>query len=281
MEMNVINVLQHPHHSTEILPADTPELLHPTKRATIAPHHAQPDSGEYLMRPWWIRVYASCMCLLFASSFAAAQDYSKVDLFGGYSYLRLDTQGIDSSSLNAYCTAIIGGSCPLTFHVHPGFNGFEASGQFNFNRWLGLKGDFAGHYGNLFSAGITAVPPFPRFNISTPDEHIYDYLLGPVVTHRARRYSVFAHALFGGEHVGYGAFALPPVPLPITLPSGPQPSNWFAAVVGGGLDIPLTRHFSVRAAQFDYHFVNASANGHGHRNDLRISTGIVFGFGGK
>lgn len=233
------------------------------------------------MRQSWIRVYASCVCLLFASSFVAAQDYSKVELFGGYSYLHVDTQGIDSSSLNAYCTAIIGGTCPAAFQVRPGFNGFEVSGQFNFNRWLGVKGDFAGHYGNLLSATFLSMPPLPTFKISTPDEHIYDYLVGPVVTHRARRYSVFAHALFGGEHVGYGSFALPPGPFPIALPTGPQSSNWFAAVTGGGLDIPVTRRLSIRAAQFDYQFVNASANGHSHQNDFRVSTGIVFGFGGK
>jgi opacity protein-like surface antigen len=227
-----------------------------------------------------------CTCVvivtaIFAPSQAFTQDYPRAEIFGGYSYLHLDTQGISSSSLIALCTSIIGVTCPATFKVRPGFNGWEASGQFNFNRWLGVKGDFSGHYGNLISATFTSAPPIVPLNFSGPDEHVYDYLFGPVVSHRARRYTVFAHSLFGGEHVGFGNFVtVAGLGGPITLP-GPSSSNWFAVALGGGLDLKVTRHFAVRAGQFDYQLVNSSANGHGHQNDFRFSSGIVFGFSGK
>ena len=221
------------------------------------------------------------LCAVFVSTLASAQDYSKIEVFGGYSYLHVDTQGISNSSLIALCTGIIGAPCPGTFKIRPGFQGWEASGQFNLNHWLGIKADLSGHYGNLIIATFNSGPPFLPRAFSGPDEHIYDYLFGPVVSHRAARYTVFAHSLIGAEHMGFGNFStVPGLGVPITLP-GPSSSNALAVALGGGLDLKLTRHFALRAGQFDYQLVNSSANGHGHQNDFRFSSGIVFGFGGK
>ncbi|PYV49816.1 MAG: hypothetical protein DMG92_09875 [Acidobacteria bacterium] len=230
------------------------------------------------MRPTCTTVLFISLCAFLVSTLASAQDYSRVEVFGGYSYLHVDTQGISSSSLIALCTSVIGATCPATFKVRPSFNGWEAAGQLNLNRWFGVKADLSGHYGNLVSVTFNSIPPVVPLNFSTPDQHIYDYLFGPVISHRAPRYTVFAHSLFGGEHVGFGNFQI--VGGPVTLP-GPASSNSFALALGGGLDLKLTRHFAVRAGQFDYQLVNSSANGHGHQNDFRFSSGIVFGFGGK
>jgi opacity protein-like surface antigen len=231
------------------------------------------------MRPTCTSGLFISLCAVFVSTLASAQDYSKIEVFGGYSYLHVDTQGISNSSLIALCTSIIGSTCPATFKVRPGFHGWEASGQFNLNRWFGVKADLSGHYGNVIGATFNSGPPFLPRAFSGPDEHIYDYLFGPVVSHRAARYTVFAHGLFGVEHVGFGNFAVISGQ-PITLP-GPSSSNPFAIALGGGLDLKVTRHISVRAGQFDYQLVNSSANGHGHQNDFPYSAGIVFGFGGK
>jgi len=231
-----------------------------------------------------MRLSFLCTCVavvaILVSSLASAQDYSKIEVFGGYSYLHVDTQGISSSSLFALCGSLIGTTCPIRFAVRPGFNGWEASGQYNLNRWFGVKAALSGHYGNLISATFASAPPIVPLDFSGPDQHIYDYLFGPVVSRRARRYTVFAHGLLGGEHVGFGNFALPPGPVPISLP-GPSSSNWFAVALGGGVDLKVTRHFAVRAGQFDYQFVNSSANGSGHQNDFRFSSGIVFALGGS
>ena len=69
------------------------------------------------------------LCAVFVSTLASAQDYSKIEVFGGYSYLHVDTQGISNSSLIALCTGIIGAPCPGTFKIRPGFQGWEASGR--------------------------------------------------------------------------------------------------------------------------------------------------------
>jgi hypothetical protein len=182
-----------------------------------------------------------------------------------------------SNSLIKECNILAGGTCPLTFAVRPGFNGWTASGQYNLSRWLGVEANVSGTYGNIVTAKIAIPLPIPPLNLSIPDQHIYDFLFGPVISRRAHSYTVFAHGLIGGEHVGSGNFALAPIPIAVPPPSFSETD--FAFALGGGLDIRITRHFSVRAGQFDYQFVSSSGNG--HQNDFRFSSGIVFGFGGK
>jgi len=57
----------------------------------------------------------------------------------------------------------------------------------------------------------------------------------------------------------------------------------FAMTGGGGLDIRLTHHFSIRAVQAEYmmtRFANVTTNASASQNDLRLSSGILIGFGG-
>jgi hypothetical protein len=61
--------------------------------------------------------------LMLVFSFAAhAQDSDKVQIFGGYSYMRLDS----TPTLN--------------------MNGFLFSGEYKINHWLGAVGEFGGEY---------------------------------------------------------------------------------------------------------------------------------------
>ncbi|HXN20169.1 MAG TPA: hypothetical protein VN875_17665 [Candidatus Binatus sp.] len=63
--------------------------------------------------------------LIFVLAFTAhAQDSDKVQLYGGYSYLRLD-------------------STPTT-----NMNGFIFSGEYKINKWLGAVAEFGGEYGS-------------------------------------------------------------------------------------------------------------------------------------
>jgi outer membrane immunogenic protein len=50
----------------------------------------------------------------------------------------------------------------------------------------------------------------------------------------------------------------------------------FATRIGGGIDVPLNEHFSVRVVQIDYYlttFVNATND---HQNNLLVGAGIVY-----
>jgi len=65
-----------------------------------------------------------CGLIFLISLTAHAQDSDKVELYGGYAFLHVDT----SPSFNQ--------------------NGWELSGQYKFLPWLGAVGDFSGDYGS-------------------------------------------------------------------------------------------------------------------------------------
>ena len=106
------------------------------------------------------------LCLV-VSGCAFGQD-SKADLFGGYSYLNIDTNGLTSRQ-NA--------------------NGWETSLSGNFNKWFAVEGAVSGYYKNYDILG---------FNVSVQD---YSYVAGPRLNFKP----LFVHALLGGDHLSAGA----------------------------------------------------------------------------
>src|SRR5512140_1956688 len=98
-----------------------------------------------------VSFFALLASTIFVSLPARGQDFPKAEVFGGYSYLHVDTQGLSSSTLNNECNIVLGGTCPFTFGVHPGFNGWNIAPQANVNRWFGVKAQITGQFGNLIS----------------------------------------------------------------------------------------------------------------------------------
>ncbi|HVI79510.1 MAG TPA: hypothetical protein VM715_15355 [Candidatus Acidoferrum sp.] len=165
----------------------------------------------------------------------------KAEVFGGYQYLRM---GSDTSFGST------GGA--------QGFNGWNAAAQLNFNRFLGVEGDFSGSYATI--SGISA--------------HVYTYTGGPVVFAQVGRIKPFAHVLFGGTKLGASE-------------SGVSLSwSGYTTLAGGGVDAKFNKNVAVRVAQFDwlyYHFGSKNIAGlqlpaFSGSNNVRISTGLVFGF---
>jgi len=117
---------------------------------------------------------------------------------------------------------------------------------------VGIVGDFGGCKVTGLPSGITA--------------HELSYLFGPRVyfpTHG--RVFPFVQTLFGGERFSAGVTGL-----------GSGSSSAFAMTAGGGADVTLTKHVSLRAIQVEYlytHFGGAS------QNNLRLQSGIVWRFG--
>jgi opacity protein-like surface antigen len=94
---------------------------------------------------------------------AAAQDYPKAEVFGGYSYLHVNVLGTGF-----------------------GFNGASGSIAVNPNHWFGIVGDFGGYHNGDFGVSTTAVT----------------YLFGPKFAYRKNeRVTPYFHVLFGGAHV--------------------------------------------------------------------------------
>jgi|CZKR01.1.fsa_nt_gi opacity protein-like surface antigen len=230
-------------------------------------------------------VYA-CLLLCSALSAFAQQDVPKAEVFGGYSYLHIDTEGVTGSTLDTDCNSLLGaGTCPPgSFGVHPSANGWNASAQLNATRFLGIKADFSGHYNtpvtispqitnSLTQLGITGLPPKATS---------YSYLFGPVIFQSKGRYKPFAHALFGQNSIGtnlsnvkVGGIGIPGLTVSDTA---------FAMAFGGGVDVKLSGRIALRAGQVDYlytkHDFSSGVPGvASHQNNLRASVGIVFQFG--
>lgn len=231
-----------------------------------------------------------CVCafllLLLQTSLAfAQQEYPRAEVFGGYSYLHIDTQGVTGSTLDAICNDAFGtGTCPPgSFQVHTNFSGWNGAVQANFNRWAGVAADFSGHYGTpvtisaqaqtiLMNNGITGIPPKATS---------YSYLFGPVVSSRHDRFTLFGHALFGANDLSatlksgsVKGFAIPGLTASDTA---------FAAAFGGGADSRIAENLAFRV-QGDYllttHDFSGGVQGIAkHQNNVRASVGIVYSFG--
>lgn len=190
---------------------------------------------------------------------AIAQEYPRAEVFVGYSYLRAD-----------------GGA-----NLH----GWNASVSGNLNSWFGLVADFSGQYDSASSRTELRFPDFPAFpGIPGPpvsfavntDTSVHTFLAGPRFSYRKKeRITPFAHALFGvsrrhaeTEVIVDGAGR--------TFFEGNNTS--FAAALGGGLDVELSKYIALRVVQAEYMLTRSfGSNG----NNARVSTGIVFRFGKK
>ena len=137
-------------------------------------------------------------------------------------------------------------------------NGGTASIAFYPWHWLGFAADFAGnHVGQIGSTSV--------------DNNLFTYLFGPRVRLPGTPHlKPFAQTLFGAAHAtGTTAFA------------GAGTRNSFAMAVGGGLDVPMTHHWGVRAFEVDYlptWFRENPAGGRVVQNNLRVSTGVRLRF---
>ncbi|HEY6129077.1 MAG TPA: outer membrane beta-barrel protein [Candidatus Acidoferrum sp.] len=130
--------------------------------------------------------------------------------------------------------------------------GGSGSGAAYLNSWLGVVGEFG-------ACKVTGLP-------SGASAHEMNYLFGPrFYFHAQGRVFPFVQGLFGGERFSAGVSGF-----------GSDSTNAFASAIGGGADVTLTRHVSLRAVQVDYlytHFGGAS------QNNFRLQSGIVWRIG--
>jgi len=98
------------------------------------------------------------LAIVACSPCAVGQDVARFDLFGGYSYQRLDTT-------------------VLGFADYANQNGWNVNATGNLNHTWGLTGDISGHYGSQIDA--------------------YNFLAGPQYSFRSDKWRAFAHVLVG------------------------------------------------------------------------------------
>ena len=167
----------------------------------------------------------------------------KVEVFGGYQYLHTGSITLDGETLP---------------NSSQGFNGWDASLTGNFNKYLGVTGDFGGAYATIDG-------------VST---HVYTYTGGPVLSMNAGRIKPFAHALFGGLHLSGSVSGEG------TTVSASK--NGFTMMFGGGVDAKVNRALAVRLIEVDWLYYHLSgidgSSAFSQSNNVRITTGIVFRF---
>jgi hypothetical protein len=137
-------------------------------------------------------------------------------------------------------------------------NGGGAEFNFIFSRMVGIEAEFGWYQSNI--------------------SNLFTYNLGPVVKFRSRKLEPFAEALFGGAHSGfYGSLCKQSGTCVTTNPS----NDALDLVLGGGLDIPLSRFVAFRPVQVDYvltRFANAFNGRDQNQSNFRYQAGIQLRF---
>ena len=214
------------------------------------------------------------LCLLsvivlsvFSINAQTSDEINRVEFFGGFSHNRIDT-GLESEDL--------GTEFNNSFGKRVGTNGVNLSVTGNLSKYVGLKFDFSTHSksenvafeGNQFKT---------KYRIS-------NFLGGIQIKNNKKdgpRVKPFFHALAGvaRQSITVESPALEDV---FDETSFKIAENNFAAAIGGGLDIRVSKRVDIRAFQFDYNptyikgreFDDFELDGK-LQNNFRFSVGIV------
>ncbi len=136
-------------------------------------------------------------------------------------------------------------------------NGWEASASGNLTKWFAVEGDVSGHYKTVTVSGVSG---------TVSD---YTYAGGPRINFKP----VFAHVLVGGDRVSASAFGFT------------ASHDGLSVAAGGGLEYGFSTHLSARvSADYVMNRHNVSVPGVPSMtetlNNVRVSAGIVYSFGG-
>ncbi len=206
--------------------------------------------------------------VLLVSSAVFAQ---QVDVYGDYSYTQFNPtiSGVQSRA----------------------FNGGGGGVQLNFGRYFGIKGDFQGYAStdwvktvnspiSVTYNGKTGIIPAGTY-VTSGD--MFQYMFGPVFKFPVKKIEPFSEVLFGQSVTnGYVNLVNAIVANGGTIDKG-STQHPFTMAFGGGFDLNLNKHVSLRLAEMDYvltRFHNP-LTGDNNQNNFRYLGGIVFRFGGE
>ena len=215
--------------------------------------------------------------LMFFPLTVVAQETPKLEIFGGYSYLRLTRQtnaGLESANLN----------------------GWNASVKWNLTPRIGLVADFSGNYGQRGRTPLslsTTSGQITQIGFKPGDMRQHTFLFGPEFRLvRSNRLTLNVRTLVGVAQTN--TLVLPlnrPIERPPDIFGNPQPSitqftvgsrNAFAASFGASLDYRITDRLSYRIVQPEILLTRygvAAGDEYSTHADVRVSTGILFRFG--
>jgi hypothetical protein len=165
-------------------------------------------------------------------------------------------------------------------------NGGGGSATFNITHYLGIKMDLQGYGSNETSFNIAPNNLFQNGLSGKVQGNLFTYLFGPEFKLHSPIVHPFVHTLFGGAHSNvyssaYRQLCVNPLQQGSCSFTHQPVNHAFAMALGGGLDIPVNQHVSVRPAELDWlltQFDNPFTGGSSQHN-FRYSGGVVFTFG--
>jgi len=191
-----------------------------------------------------------------------AQDYPKAEATVNYSYIRFVPQNNDilqSFSLNGG-----GGNVALYF-----------------GHAFGLQADFQG-YGSQTRHFVLPASVCSGC-VGSIQANLFTYNIGPIVKFRTSHFEPFVETLFGGAHSNAGGNLFKACNgLGGCIGSDKSPSNnAFDFIIGGGVDVPVTKEIAIRVGQFDYiltRFGTGFTGGNNNQSNFRFNAGVNFRF---
>jgi hypothetical protein len=186
--------------------------------------------------------------VLFGSA-AFAQTDTKMEVSANYSYMRFNPQ--NSNIISSFS-----------------LNGGGGAFSYFFTDMIGIKAEFEGYGSTTRTLVATGT------NVQA---NLFTYNVGPVIKYRQGKFQPFGEVLFGGAHSNAYVNLCNASGGCIGSPS----NNAFDFIIGGGLDIPVTKSISIRPAEFDFvltRFGNNFTGGNNNQSNFRYQAGVVFSF---
>ena len=194
---------------------------------------------------------ARCLtCILAASLPLLAQGPPKVEIFGGYAFATLDNK-----------FSITGDRATLP--------GWAANATAILSKHWGMTADFSGYYWSQNRNITVPASPGPTAANLAANHHTYSYVFGPNLAFPSqRRITPSLHSLFGVTNTGTDIS----VRAGGTTSTSRQTANEFTIVSGAVMDVRVTRHVSIRAAEVDYLMLRHQNS---FTNNFMFRTGFV------
>jgi opacity protein-like surface antigen len=198
---------------------------------------------------------ASLVFLCLPLAVSAQEVAPKAEIFGGYSFLRVDLGAVPADVVPS------GGNLgKLDTH------GFSVSFAGNPARHFGIISEVS-QYTKTESFNVLGSPIPGGVDVKF---RVLTLLFGPRVTLHRGKVEPFVHGLFGAARATAEA--------PDFGVSAGDAAYAFAYALGGGVDVKVHNNFAIRLGQVDY--LGARAGGEGFDN-FRFSVGVVIRLGNR
>jgi hypothetical protein len=187
--------------------------------------------------------------VLLFGNVAFGQSDTKMEVSANYSYMRFNPQ--NSNIISSFS-----------------LNGGGGAFSYFFTDMIGIKAEFEGYGSTTRTLVATGT------NVQA---NLFTYNVGPVLKYRQGKFQPFGEVLFGGAHSNAYVNLCNASGGCIGSPS----NNAFDFIIGGGLDIPVTKSISIRPAEVDFvltRFGNNFTGGNNNQSNFRYQAGVVFSF---